>query len=58
MDTAAQIMNKAAIETGWNYESMLNRCLQYIEAQKDNATFKSFLDKVVEEELEAGEDDG
>ena len=44
------IIDEIGTEQGWNDDSKLSLCLQYIDNQKDNEAFRAFLQEQADEE--------
>ena len=44
------IIDEIGTEQGWNDNSKLSLCLQYIDNQKDNEAFRAFLQEKADEE--------
>lgn len=47
-----KILDDIAEEQGWNESTKLDLCLQYISNQRDDVTFKDFLQQIANEENE------
>jgi hypothetical protein len=51
---AVNLLIEESKKTGWNESSMLEIACQYIDNQKDYPTFKDFVRRKADEEMDVG----